>query len=114
MTLGNIRKTRPNLIDSQTRKRIYHLYDLQRRLLDEFTELGAVNANDGLPHPRYIADAIFQLHMESIPKDELHRYIYDFYNDDSMFLWLTGQNQFYAPDLFENSKRIYLKIRLDV
>ena len=102
--MGNIRirKGRPNLIDSHTRRRIYHLDDVQKKLLNEFTELDAVNANDGLPHPRYIADAIFQLHLESIPKDELHRYIYD---DDSMFFWLTGQKQIYAPNLFENGKR---------
>ena len=100
--MGNIRKERPNLIDSHTRKRIYHLYDDQRALLNEFTELGAVQANDGLPHPRYIADAIFQLHMESIPRSELRRYIY---GTDNMFLWLTGQKQLYASNLFDNCKR---------
>ena len=90
------------MVDRQTRSRIYNLYDEQKKILNEFTELGAVQANNGLPHPRYLADAIFQLHMESIPKDDLRRYIYC---TDSMFVWLTGQKQFYVPNLFENSKR---------
>ena len=90
------------MVDRQTRSRIYTLYDEQKKILNEFTELGAVQANNCLPHPRYLADAIFQLHMESIPKDDLRRYIYC---ADSMFVWLTGRKQFYVPHLFENSKR---------
>lgn len=104
VSLSNVRSMGPygsKFIDGHTRNRIFTLYDVQNLLLKEFTELGAVQANNGIPHPRYLADAILQLHMESIPRSELRQYIYD---DESMFLWLTGQKQFYVPNLLENSK----------
>ena len=97
-----MRTIRHDFINTENRSKISTLNEEQNKLLKEFTELGAVQANNGLPHPRYLADAIFQLHMESISKYELRRYIY---GTDSMFVWLTGQNQFYAPNLFGNSKQ---------
>ena len=103
--MNNVRRSKPLLIDSNTRAKIYRCYDIQKYLLKEFTELDAVHANNGLPHPRYLADAIFKLHEETMPIETIRDYIYrsNRFNVEYMFIWLTGDEKIYSLELFESS-----------